>query len=518
MFCSKEKKEINDLTDKLNKLTQTTEEGLKNFGNTFSNLQTTNRELLKAKTILEEKKQEVEKKFTDLHEQNQELLREKDELHKNNIKLMSENERLKNTGELRAVNEKLLHDNDTLKKTNQELMDERTKLVNDNENIKKEIQNPKIMIDLITQLKTNILNDATINSDILGKLLTLHNEIDSKRWYIPKVPLDIHHDNNYEVIIPQNEKECFVKIKSPVEYVKGFCYIEKKQVMISEGYDHGPNGYQAPTYGLKEFKTFKADNTSKDVRDSNRADFNYYRLRNGLQTPIDAMLAKCYADAQSKENSNSEITLTDHNSEADVKNKLLLQRIQSEMTRIIRALEENIKLETNKTNIIMEHINKMKQQFESMCWIIPRVPLDVNHPENYEEIILRSNETIDIDFNKTYYIKHENKFIPGILKKSVETIYHPGYGYGQDGAYYQTVNVIKFTAHDVNNQKYVVNGSQTYYKLKYDYQTQDEFELAQCYKEKIQSRKSQQVREGGKRRKSHKLHKNMRKNPKYHRK
>ena len=86
----------------------------------------------------------------------------------------------------------------------------------------------------------------------------------------------------------------------------------------------------------------------------------------------------------------SVITLTDHNSEADSNNKLLLQKIQMEMTPFIKKAEENIKLETNKTNEIIENINKMKSILESICWIIPRVPLEAHHPQNYEEIILKS--------------------------------------------------------------------------------------------------------------------------------
>lgn len=114
-------------------------------------------------------------------------------------------------------------------------------------------------------------------------------------------------------------------------------------------------------------------------------------------------------------------TPTEHNSEADNKNKLLLQRIQSEVVRIIRNLEEKIKLETEKTNVIMENINKMKKQFESKCWIIPRVPLDVHHPDYYEEVKLN-----DIDFTKTYYVKYQVlnsqyvKFIPGTLKNQLK--------------------------------------------------------------------------------------------------
>ena len=428
-------------------------------------------------------------------EQNNKVLEQNNKVLEQNNKVLEQKNKeflgeieLLNIGDLRIINKQLLQEYEKLINNNKKLVHDNKELVTNNEKIKKESLNFQVFNNLIIQLKTNISNGATNNSEIVNNLKILNNEINLKRWYIPKVPLDIHHDNNYEVITPQNEKECYIKIKSPVEYVKGVCYIESKQVIISEGYYSGQRGdeWVDDKYSAKEIKTFKADNTSINVSDSNRADLNYYKLRDGLQTPIDAMLSKCYTEASAKVKGTSVITLTDHNSEADSNNKLLLQKIQMEMTPFIKIAEENIKLETNKTNEIIENINKMKSILESICWIIPRVPLEAHHPQNYEEIILKSNKMID--FNNTYYIKHDNKFMPGILNKSVKTIYHEGYGYGNEGAYTENVEVFNFIAHDTSNQKYVKSNNQTFYKLKDGFQTQDEFELAQCYKDKIQSR------------------------------
>ena len=79
---------------------------------------------------------------------------------------------------------------------------------------------------------------------------------------------------------------------------------------------------------------------------------------------------------------------------------------------------------------------------------------------------------------------------------------------------YTTCAVIKFTAHDTNDQKYVLVERTSFYKLKDGYQTADEFALATCYK----AAKENTHKKGGKRHKSYRnIHRNLRKS-KYHNK
>ena len=306
--------------------------------------------------------------------------------------LSKENILLQGEGGVKAENEKLLTEHELLQSNI-------TTLTVDVETIQKTKEKLlfdtddtlKLMVNLINQLNQDISTETINNQTIFNAITELKDGINSKRWFIPRVPLDYHHDNNYEVIRqPQNENECFVKIKtssSPesYEYVKGVCYTETKNVKISDGYDYGSNGSSDPTYENRVIITFKADDNSKDIGTLNRYDTKYYKLREGLQTPLDAVLSKCYADFKANVSYiNSSISPIEYNNDADTKNNLLLQRIQNEVVRIIRRLEEQIKSQSQKTIENTNKINKMKRQFESKCWIIPQVPLDSHHPNNYE--------------------------------------------------------------------------------------------------------------------------------------
>ena len=393
MWCNKEKKQIIELNERNNA-------NLLEFGKKASALEQINQTLLAKNTELEQKNQTLLAKNTELEQTNQTLLHE--------------NNRLKGEGELKLQNEKLLTENTQLEKNNQTLLNEKIKLETD-------IAPQQSMIELITELNRDFLTENTYDHNILTKLLELKKVIDSKRWFIPRVPLDIHHSNNYVVIQPQNGIECFVKIKLPsVQYVKGVCYITKEIVLTKDGFNYGMQGelYQAPEYAERVNITFRADDMLVDVTVAKRSDSNYYKLRDGLQTPVDAVLAKCYADIIANERSIHSTTPSfspvEHNTDADTKNKLILERIQSEMTRIIRDVETQINSQIGKITQNIKNVNKIKQQFDSKCWIIPRVPLDIQHPDNYENIEVPHN-----DSTNTYYFKYELlksqkvRFIPG---------------------------------------------------------------------------------------------------------
>ena len=155
-----------------------------------------------------------------------------------------------------------------------------------------------------------------------------------------------------------------------------------------------------------------------------------------------------------------------------------------------------------------EHIKQMsvyKKQIDSKLWIIPRIPLDVNHPLNYE-VVAKEN----LVNGGNYYIQNGGIFTKGILR--IENTTETANWQSNNGPH--NVHDYYFT-NSSNNREEIQNRHQSiFYKLKEGYQTPDELEFATCYKA-AQLAKQQQ---GGKSRKSYKSHKKIYRKSKCHRK
>jgi hypothetical protein len=154
-----------------------------------------------------------------------------------------------------------------------------------------------------------------------------------------------------------------------------------------------------------------------------------------------------------------------------------------------------------------EHIKQMsvyKQQIESKLWIIPRIPLDANHPLNYE-VVAKEN----LVSGDNYYIRNGYIFTHGTLR--IENTTESANWQGYNGP---ITKLDYYFTNSSNNSEEKQNRDQSiFYKLKEGYQTPDELELATCYKA------AQLVKQqGGKSRKSYKSYRKIYRKSKCHRK